>query len=149
MEVRVLTLNEETIPQLLEMSMLWEKEDITYGYVHNEVSHMEGRTILGAYNNNKMVGYLFGRIEKLERRNSIIDENTAYFEIEEIYVLKHYRNQGIGCKLFEAIEAMMKEEGIEYIFLSTATKDTSRILNFYINDVGMSTHSARLFKKIQ
>ena len=149
MEVRVLTLNEETIPELLEMSLLWEKEDITYGYVHNEVSHMEGRTILGAYNNNKMVGYLFGKIEKPERRNSIIDENTAYFEIEEIYVLKHYRNQGIGRKLFETIEAMMKEEGIEYIFLSTATKDTSRILNFYINDVGMSTHSARLFKKIQ
>lgn len=149
MEVRVLTLNEETIPVLLEMSLLWEKEDITYGYVHNEVSHMEGRTILGAYNNNKMVGYLFGKIEKPKRRNSIIDENTAYFEIEEIYVLKHYRNQGIGRKLFETIEAMMKEEGIEYIFLSTATKDTSRILNFYINDVGMSTHSARLFKKIQ
>ena len=48
MEVRLLTLNEETIPVLLEMSLLWEKEDITYGYVHNEVSHMEGRTILGA-----------------------------------------------------------------------------------------------------
>ncbi len=149
MEIRVLTLNEETIPQLLEMSLLWEKEDITYGYVHNEVSNMEGRTVLGAYNNGRMVGYLFGMIEKPERKNSIIDENTAYFEIEEIYVLKHYRNQGIGRKLFETIETMMKEEGIEYIFLSTATKDTSRILNFYINDVGMSTHSARLFKKIQ
>ena len=149
MEIRVLTLNEETIPQLLEMSLLWEKEDITYGYVHNEVSNMEGRTVLGAYNNGRMVGYLFGMIEKPERKNSIIDENTAYFEIEEIYVLKHYRNQGIGHKLFETIETMMKEEGIEYIFLSTATKDTSRILNFYINDVGMSTHSARLFKKIQ
>ncbi len=149
MEIRVLTLNEETIPQLLEMSLLWEKEDITYGYVHNEVSNMEGRTVLGAYNNGRMVGYLFGMIEKPERKNSIIDENTAYFEIEEIYVLKHYRNQCIGRKLFETIETMMKEEGIEYIFLSTATKDTSRILNFYINDVGMSTHSARLFKKIQ
>ena len=149
MEIRVLSLNEETIPQLLEMSLLWEKEDITYGYVHNEVSNMEGRTVLGAYNNGRMVGYLFGMIEKPERKNSIIDENTAYFEIEEIYVLKHYRNQCIGRKLFETIETMMKEEGIEYIFLSTATKDTSRILNFYINDVGMSTHSARLFKKIQ
>ena len=64
MEIRQLTLNEETTPLLLEMSQMWEDEDITYGYVHNEVSHMEGRTILGAYNNNRLVGYLFGRIEK-------------------------------------------------------------------------------------
>ena len=148
MEIRQLTLNEETTPLLLEMSQMWEDEDITYGYVHNEVSHMEGRTILGAYNNNRLVGYLFGRIEKPERKNAIIDENTPYFEVEEIYVLKHYRNQGIGRKLFETIEAMMKEEGIEYLFLSTATKDSARIFNFYINEVGMNTHSARLFKKL-
>ena len=68
MEVRLLTLDPQITQQLLEMSRIWEEENITYGYVHNDVSELEGKTILGAYNNGKMVGYLFGKIETQKGR---------------------------------------------------------------------------------
>ena len=149
MEVRLLTLDPQITEQLLEMSRIWEEEDITYGYVRNDVSELEGKTILGAYNNGKMVGYLFGKIETQKGRNAILKEGTRFFEVDEIFVLKHYRGMGIGKSMFSYLEEMLKEQEVEYVFLSTATKDTKRILNFYLNEVGMETHYIRLFKKVQ
>lgn len=149
MEVRLLTLDPQITEQLLDMSKKWEEEDITYGYVRNDVSELEGKTILGAYNNGKMVGYLFGKTVNRKGRNAIIAEETKFFEVDEIYVLKHYRGMGIGKSMFSYLEELLKEQEIEYIFLSSATKDSKRILNFYLNEVGMRTHYARFFKKVQ
>ena len=149
MEVRLLTLDPQITEQLLEMSKIWEEEDITYGYVRNDVSELEGKTILGAYNNGKMVGYLFGKIETQKGRNAILKEGTRFFEVDEIFVLKHYRGMGIGKSMFSYLEEMLKEQEVEYVFLSKATKDTKRILNFYLNEVDMETHYIRLFKKVQ
>ena len=42
----------------------------------------------------------------------------------------------------------MKEAKIDYIMLSTATKDYRRILHFYIDELGMDFWYARLFRKI-
>ncbi len=149
MEVRLLTLDPQITEQLLDMSQKWEEEDITYGYVRNDASELEGKTILGAYNNGKMVGYLFGKIEIQKGRNAILEEGTRFFEVDEIYVLKHYRDMGIGKSMFSYLEELLKEQEIEYVFLNSATKDSKRILNFYQNEVGMRTHYARFFKKVQ
>ena len=148
MEIREIILNEETTAQLIKMSEDWEAENNVYGYVANSIEHLEGRTILGAYNNNKLVGYIFGKPEQQTANSAVLPIGTTYFEIEELYVRKYYRNQNIGKKLFEAMEQKIREEGIEYIFLTSASKDTQRIMNFYINEVGMSTQYAVFFKKI-
>jgi ribosomal protein S18 acetylase RimI-like enzyme len=148
MEIRELFLDEETTAQLIKMSQDWEAENNVYGYVANSIEHLEGRTIFGAYNNNKLVGYIFGKPETQEKTNALISEGTVYFEVEELYVGKYYRNQGIGKALFAAMQERVKETGIDYIFLTSANKDSRRIMNFYLNEVGMNTQYAVFFKKI-
>jgi len=39
---------------------------------------------------------------------------------------------------FKYIEAQLKNENIEYILLSTATKDYSKIIKFYTEKIGLT-----------
>ena len=75
-------------------------------------------------------------------------DGTLYFEIEELYVVPSHRSEGIGRSLFHFAEQAVKTTGIEFIMLSTATKNYKSILHFYIDELGMDFWSARLFKKL-
>ena len=141
-------LNDTLIEKLISMSADWEAENSTYGYRKNERSDIEGNRIFLAEQDGKLLGYLFGQEEKSERATSIMVDGTPYFEIEELYVIPEFRNQGVGRALFQFVEQELKATGIEYMMLSTATKNYKKILHFYIDELGMDFWSARLFKKL-
>lgn len=141
-------LNDTLIETLISMSADWETEDSTYGYRKNERSDIEGNRIFLAEQDGKLLGYLFGQEAKSERATSIMVDGTPYFEIEELYVIPECRNQGVGRALFQFVEQELKATDIEYMMLSTATKNYQKILHFYIDELGMDFWSARLFKKL-
>lgn len=141
-------LNDELLEKLITMSAAWEAESSTYGYRKNGRSDIEGNRIFLAERDGETLGYLFGHEEKSERASSIMANGTPYFEIEEIYVVPNYRNEGVGRSLFYFVEQTVKAVGIEFIMLSTATKNYKSILHFYIDELGMDFWSARLFKKL-
>jgi len=78
-----------------------------------------------------------------------MQDGTPYFEVDEIYVVPENRGRGVGSALYRFIEEAAQKEGMEYVMLTTATKDFRRILHFYIDEMGMEFWSARLFKKIR
>jgi len=141
-------LNDTLIETLISMSADWETEDSTYGYRKNDRSDIEGNRIFLAEQDGKLLGYLFGQEAKSERATSIMVDGTPYFEVEELYVTPECRNQGVGRALFQFVEQELKAVGIEYMMLSTATKNYKKILHFYIDELGMDFWSARLFKKL-
>lgn len=141
-------LNDELLKKLISMSADWETEDSTYGYRKNGRSDIEGNRIFLAEQDGKLLGYLFGQEAKSVRATSIMADDTPYFEVEELYVTPECRNQGIGRALFQFVEQELKAAGIEYMMLSTATKNYKKILHFYIDELGMDFWSARLFKKL-
>lgn len=141
-------LNDELLEKLIAMSADWEAENSTYGYRKNDRSDIEGKRIFLAEQDGEVLGYLFGQEEKAERASSIMQEGTHYFEIEELYVVPNHRSEGIGKALFGYAEQTIKAMGIEFIMLSTATKNYKNILHFYIDELGMDFWSARLFKKL-
>lgn len=141
-------LNDELLEKLIAMSGDWEAENSTYGYRKNDRSDIEGNRIFLAEQDGKILGYLFGHEEKSERASSIMADGTPYFEIEELYVVPNHRSEGIGRALFHYAEQAVKAAGIEFIMLSTATKNYKSILHFYIDELGMDFWSARLFKKL-
>lgn len=141
-------ITEEVINILIEFSKDWENEDSCHGYRKNDKEDIVGNRVFLISNNDSIVGYLFGKIENSKKKTSIMPNKTNYFEIEELYINQKFRAKGIGKKLFNYVENTIKKEGINYILLSTATKNYKAILHFYIDELDMEFWNARLFKKI-
>ena len=147
-ESSVITIHEakqSDTKRLLELSLMWEKEDSCYGYRANTEDDFQDCYILAAYD-DELVAYVFGKEEIQEKQTSVIDKNMQYFEIEELYVHPSYRLRGIGKQLMESLEKELKKKGLKMMALSTATKNWKAIMHFYIDEVGMNFWSARLYK---
>lgn len=85
-------------------------------------SWLEDRVFFGAYDGNKIVGFVEGALEKWNNR----------FRISNIVVLgKEYRGKGVGGKLLEAIENEAKEQGAESMILEAENTNTNTI-SFYM-----------------
>ena len=135
------------IKRLLELSLMWEKEDSCYGYRANTEDDLKDRYILAAYD-NELIAYVFGKEEVQDKQTSLIDKNMHYFEIEELYVHPSYRSRGIGKQLMESLEKELKKKGQGMMMLNTATKNWKAIMHFYIDEIDMNFWSARLYKHL-
>ena len=140
-------LNETNIPELIELSELWVEEGCSYGIVANTEEDLK-EPLYVARDDGRLVGYVFGHYYTAEKRTSYIEPGSYCFEIDELYVLPEYRSQGIGRKLYAAIEEEVLKEA-EYLTLATSTKDYQKILRFYTEAAGMDFHSAFLIKKAE
>ena len=139
---------ESLYERLIALSADWEAEDSCRGYRTNTEADLRGRRIFVAEEDGEILGYLFGLTQQAEQGCTVMDAGTAYFELEELYVIPRRRSQEIGRRLFALAEQAAREEGITHLLLSTATKDWKAILHFYIEELGMDFWSARLFKKL-
>ena len=145
-DITIREIDKSELSTIAEMSAAWENENGCYGYRRNETEYLEKFHIYVAEYAGEIIGYYFGDIETAENMRSIVPDGKRFFEIEELYIKPVFRSQGIGKMLLEHLETELLEKGVEIIFLSTATKDYKKILHFYIDEIGMSFWSARLFK---
>lgn len=144
MKISEVKADEEVLEQLIALSDKWEAERSCHGYRTNTKEDIIGNRIFAAYEDERIIGYLFGHSSKIDNMTSVIPKGSDCFDVLEIFVEEEYRNRGIGKALFEYMENVIDDE---YIFLSTATKNWKAILHFYIEEVGMDFHSAMLYKK--
>ena len=148
MTFKEVELTKEILSELIACSESWEQENSCHGYRKNTEEDIQGNRIFLALEKEQMVGYLFGYMDKGERKNSIYEKDEPFFEVEELYVKPEFRGKGIGKQLLQYMEEKLKEEKVELILLSTATKNYKAILHFYLDELGMEFWSARLFKRI-
>lgn len=148
MLIHEVALDEAVLKQLIRMSEDWEAEHSCFGYRANTIEDIEGNRIFFAEEEDQVIGYLFGNVHPSKNMWSIMPEETPYFEVEELYVIPERRSQGIGAALFRFAEEAMPED-VQYVVLSTATKNWRAIFHFYIEELQMEFWSARLFKRIK
>jgi ribosomal protein S18 acetylase RimI-like enzyme len=139
----------EDFPVLAGMSGDWENENNCRGYLRNDEESLSGFRIFVAEADTKVIGYIFGSAETSKDMGAVMPDNSTYFEIEELYIKPEYRSKGVGRTLMKYLEDTLLTENIDKIVLSTASKDYKRILHFYIEEMGMSFWSARLFKELR
>ena len=135
------------LKRILELSLMWEKEDSCYGYRANTEDDLKDRYIIAAYD-DELIAYVFGKEEVQDKQTSVINKNMHYFEIEELYVHPSYRSRGIGKQLMENLQKELKKKGQKMMVLSTATKNWKAIMHFYIDEIDMNFWSARLYKHL-
>lgn len=140
--------NENQIKELIELSEIWEKENITFGYRKNSIEDITDKRVFIAKENQKIIGYIFEKDGISKNYNSIMKDGQKYFGIEEIYVIPSKRSLGIGKNLMNYAKNIAKQEGYEYIFLVTSTKNSKEILDFYINKCDMTFYCASLVEKL-
>ena len=148
MRVYEAPLTEALERELIRLSADWEAEDSCRGYQTNTHEDLAGRRVFLAEEDGAILGYLFGLRETAEKRSTVMEAGTPYFEIEEIYVIPSRRSQGIGGELFRFAEQTLRNEGLPFLMLSTATKNARAILHFYLDELDMTFWNARLFKKL-
>lgn len=148
MKIYEAQLSEKLLEKLIQLSGEWETENCTYGYRKNNREDIQWNRIFLAEINGSIAGYLFGRRDRAEHSRSIMADGTEFFEVEELYIVPGLRGQGIGSALFRYAEQQVKAEGVQFIMLSTATKEYKQILRFYIEELEMEFWSARLFKQL-
>lgn len=145
--IRKAALTPEIMTALIRLSEDWEEEGSCYGYRKNSPADIEGNRVFLAEDGAEVVGYLFGHKAASERASSITPDGTPFFEVEELYVKPEYRHFGVGRRLFAFAEQAVSED-VEFIMLSTATKNWKAILHFYLEELDMEFWSARLYKKL-
>jgi ribosomal protein S18 acetylase RimI-like enzyme len=79
-----------------------------------------------AYLNNKLVGYF--KLNKNEAQTEKFDVKTI--ELERIYVLKQFQNQGIGKKMLFEIFKIVKSNNVSFLWLGVWEKNRAAI-KFY------------------
>ena len=146
MEIRKIDENDTLIDTLVKLSVDWENEHNTEGYISNSKDTFKNTEIYVALIDDEVIGYLYGYFRSSPVGNSVQKINDRIFEIEELYIVPKYRNMGYGKKLYKYVEEGVKDK-VDLILLSTATKDYKRILHFYIDELDMTFWNARLYKR--
>ena len=136
-----------TAIRLIELSRCWVEEGCSYGMVPNEVSDLSEPLVV-ALDDERIVGYCFGHYYQQEKKNSCIESGARCFSLDELYVLPEYRSQGVGKTLFRMLEDTIKNQ-CSHLTLATSTKNYQAILKLYIEELGMTFHSAFLIKSME
>ena len=123
----------EDLEYVESLQQQWIKEDITFGFVPAEKSHLEtklGKYFFVAESNNEVLGFVYGTVHKSENM-SVINTGQLYIEIDDIYISLNNRGAGIGTFLLDKILAVARENGIERSLIYSSTKDMDSIIKFY------------------
>ena len=145
-EIREIELTEDAVRQLIALSQVWVDENISHGLVKNSREDLK-EPVFAALDGEEIVGYAFGHAYVKEKKTDSVPVGSRCFDVDELYVLPAYRSQGMGGRLFQAIEDYAKTQG-DFLTLATSTKDYRRVLHFYAEQNGMDFHDAYLTKKL-
>lgn len=146
--VEVRLCKQEEIEQVVNLSKEFELEGCCNGVKSDDFEYFASRKVVVAIDGDKVIGYAHGYEEVEEKDRSYATCGDKYFELDEIYVSKEKRCQSVGKMLYWYLEAMAKIKGCKTVRLNAVSKDYKKLLNLYIDELGMDFISAYLIKKI-
>ena len=103
-------LSKSIMDELIKLSKLWKEEAISIGITPNTKKDFVGKDIYVSYNsNNKIVGYLLCSYFVENKEKPTIPSGSKVCFVDELYVMKRYRNKGIGRMLFNKMKQVRSQ----------------------------------------
>lgn len=120
------------VPFVYQLQQQWFEEDNVHGFVPE--NQMQIETALDSYSvaeiSGRIVGFISGSV-LISEGMAVIPAGESYLEIDNLYILPEFRNQGIGSSLIAQMLARAKEQGVSYALVYSAAKNIRDILKFY------------------
>lgn len=129
----------------------WESEAITYGFVadtEDEILAYDKDYFYVAFDAETIVGYVIGETKTNDQDNymNVFPMNEKYLQVNDLYIAPAHRSKSIGSELLTIVEEKAKRNGIEHIFLSSATIDAEVVRRFYEKN-GFKIWTTMFFKQ--
>jgi ribosomal protein S18 acetylase RimI-like enzyme len=123
------------LDHVFELDTLWREEGVSYAWYGDRDELIADfdrfqKYFLVAESDGRIVGYVNGSI-RMNETVKVLAEQETYLEIENIYVMPEFRDMHVGGDLLENLLKVAKQNGLERFVVSTVTKDTDRIMEFY------------------
>ncbi len=114
----------------------WEAEAITYGFVvdtEDEILNYDNEYFYVALDGETVIGYVTGKVKVNDKNNymNVFTMDAKYLQVYDLYIAPAYRSKSIGAELLTIVEEKAKKNGVEHIFLSSATIDSEAVRRFY------------------
>ncbi len=114
----------------------WETEAITYGFIadsDDDILAYNRDYFYIALDDENVIGYVTGEVKANDKDNymNVFAMDAKYLQVYDLYIAPAYRSKSIGAELLTIVEEKAKRNGIEHIFLSSATIDAEAVRRFY------------------
>ena len=128
----------------------WQTEAITYGFIadsEDEIQSYDKEYFYIALDGETVVGYVTGEVKTNDKDNymNVFPLNTEYLQVNDLYIAPTYRSKSIGAEFLTIVEEKSKANGVEHIFLSSATIDAESVRRFYVKN-GFKIWTTMFFK---
>ena len=119
-----------------DLQKQWQTEAITYGFIadfEDEILAYDKEYFYIALDGETVVGYVTGEVRINDKDNymNVFPIDAEYLQVNDLYIAPTYRSKSIGAELITIVEEKSKANGIEHIFLSSATIDAESVRRFY------------------
>ena len=124
------------VKAIANLQKQWESEAITYGFIadsDDDILAYNRDYFYIALDGENVIGYVTGEVKVNDKDNymNVFPLNTEYLQVNDLYIVPTYRSKSIGAELITVVEEKAKRNGIEHIFLSSATIDAEAVRRFY------------------
>lgn len=114
----------------------WQSEAITYGFIadnEDEILTYDKEYFYIALDGETVVGYVTGEVKSNYKDSymNVFPMDAKYLQVNDLYIASAYRSKSIGAELLTIVEEKAKKNGVEHIFLSSATIDAEAVRRFY------------------
>lgn len=124
------------VKAIANLQKQWESEAITYGFIadsDDDILAYNRDYFYIALDGENVIGYVTGEVKVNDKDNymNVFPLNTEYLQVNDLYIVPTYRSKSIGAEFLTIVEEKSKANGVEHIFLSSATIDAEAVRRFY------------------